>query len=146
MNIEFRPFKGEWDWGFVRLHTTILRVEDTTGIMAIDTDTNTTVGAAIGDNFTQTSCQCHFIVLNPMVLRHGFVEACCDYIFNTRGMQAIYGWVPANNEKAVKLNKHMGWQVKAVFEDGYVQGVDYLLMELKKIDCKHLVIEQEKVA
>lgn len=146
MNIEFRPFKGEWDWGFVKLHTTILRVEDTAGIMAIDTDTNTTVGAAIGDNFTPTSCQCHFILLDPMVLRHGFIETCCDYIFNTQGMSAIYGWVPGDNKRAIKLNTHMGWTTKAVFEDGYMQGVDYLLMELKKADCKHLAIEQEKVA
>ena len=146
MNIEFRPFKGEYDWGFCKLHTTLLRVEDTTGIMAIDTDTNTTVGAAIADNFTPTSCQCHFILLDPMVLRHGFVETGCDYIFNTLGLQTMYGWVPADNLKAIKLNKHMGWTIKTVFEEGYMKGVDYLLFELKKADCKHLEIEQEKVA
>jgi hypothetical protein len=146
MNIEFRPFKGTWDWGFVRLHTTILRVEDTTGIMAIDTDTNTTVGAAIADNFTQTSCQCHLIVLGTMLLRHEFLEACADYFFNLQGMNTLYGWVPADNEKAIKVNGHMGWQTKAVFENGYKQGVDYLLMELKKADCKYLNIEHSEVA
>ena len=70
----------------------------------------------------------------------------CDYIFNTKGMQTIYGWVPADNEKAVRLNTHMGWSIKAIFDDGYMPGVDFLLMELKKADCKHLTIEQEKVA
>ena len=138
MNIEFRPFVGQWDWGFVRLHTTILRVEDITGIMAVDMDTNTTVGAGLADSFTSTTAQCHIIVTDPMVLRHGLLETVFDWAFNGQGLKALYGWVPANNEKAVKLNKHMGWQVKTVFEDGYAEGVDYLLMELKKADCRFI--------
>ncbi len=146
MKIEFRPFRGDWDWGYCRLHTTILRVEDTCGIMAIDADTNTTVGACLADSFTKTTAQCHIIVTNPLVLRHGMLETACDWAFNDRGLKAVYGWVPGDNLKAIKLNKHMGWQVKATFEDGYAEGVDLILMECTRANCRFIDQNIEKVA
>jgi hypothetical protein len=46
--------------------------------------------------------------------------------------------VPANNEKAVKFNKHIGFTIKTVMEEAFEDNVDYLLMELKREDCLHL--------
>tara|TARA_R110000851_G_scaffold129651_1_gene262743 strand:+ start:26070 stop:26477 length:408 start_codon:yes stop_codon:yes gene_type:complete len=132
MKIEYREFSAELDWAWVRLHANILRVEDTTGIIAVDLNTGDTVAAVIMDNFTDTSCQCHLIIINPMVIKHGLEDVFRDFVFKFKKMVAVYGWVPANNKKAVKLNIHMGWKVRAVFEGGYSKGVDYLLMELKE--------------
>jgi hypothetical protein len=141
MNIEFREFKGEWDWGWVRLHANPLRVEDTCGLMAIDADTNSTVGAIILDNFTNTSCQCHFILIDQNALKQRFLETCAEYVFNLKGMLTAYGWVAGNNKKAILLNTNMGWETKAVFADGYSKGVDYLLMEMTRANCKYLTQE-----
>jgi len=137
MRLEFRDFKAS-DWGFIKLHTSVLCVEDTLGIVAIDSETKAIVAAALADNFTGTSCQCHMIIVDPMALRHTFMEVCCDFIFNDKGMQSVYGWVPANNKKALKLNKHMGWTVKTVIEGGFTRGVDYVLMELTRNNCPYL--------
>ncbi len=144
MNIEFRTFVGASDWGWVNSMVGIIRCEDTTGIMAIDLDKNETVGACIMDNWTQNSVQCHFMITNPLVLRHQFLECCFDFMFNNSNVARVYGLVPANIEKAVKFNTHMGFTIKACLEEAFEVGVDYLLMELKRENCKF--IKQIKAA
>ena len=42
MKLEFRSFVGEYDWGWVQQQVPILRIEDTCGLMAIDTEKNET--------------------------------------------------------------------------------------------------------
>ena len=138
MKLEFRAFVGEWDWGFINSIIGIKQCEDTGGIMAIDSLTNTTVGACVMDNWTQNSVQCHFMITSPMVLKHQFLDCCFDYMFNTVGVNRVYGLVPANNEKAVKLNTHMGFTIKARLDEAYEVGVDYLVMEMTRENCPFL--------
>jgi hypothetical protein len=135
MNIEFRKFHGPSDWGWVNLQVPIVRCEDTSGIMAVDLGTNTTVGACIMDNWTQNSVQCHFMITTPLVLKHGFLDCCADFIYNACGMATIYSLVPANNVKSVKITKHIGFTEKACLEEAYEVGIDYLLMEMKRENC-----------
>ena len=138
MKIEFRLFSGEHDWGWVQQQVGVLRVEDTAGIMAIDVDTNTTVGGCIMDNFTSNSVQCHFMVTSPMVLKHGFLEECFDFVFNHIDRKFIYGMVPSDNEKALRLNAHMGFTEVLRLPEAFRDGVDYVVMQLRREDCKYL--------
>jgi hypothetical protein len=138
LKIQYRQFVGELDWGWCQQQVGIQRVEDTCGLMAIDTETNSTVGACIMDNWTENSVQCHFMITNPMVLKHQFLECCFNYMFNEKDVKYVYGLVPANNEKAVKLNTHMGFTIKTRLEEAFEDGCDYLLMQLKREDCKFL--------
>jgi RimJ/RimL family protein N-acetyltransferase len=50
----------------------------------------------------------------------------------------MYGLVPANNEKALRLNKKMGFTEAIRLKEAYTAGVDYVLMELRKENCKYL--------
>jgi hypothetical protein len=138
MKIHFRAFDGPSDWGWVNTQIPILRVEDTCGIMAIDADTNETLGACIMDNWTTNSVQAHFMATTPMLLKHGFIEECFDYLFNERELKYIYGMVPEDNVRALKLNKHMGFTEKLRLPDAWADGIDYVVMELKKENCKYL--------
>ena len=135
MNVQYRAFHGPSDWGWITEHNPINRCEDTCGIMAFDADTYLTVGAFMMDNWTANSVQCHFMLANPMVLKHGFLELCADYVYNERNVANVYALVPANNVKAVKLNKHMGYTIIACLEEAFEIGVDYLLMGMKRDDC-----------
>ena len=135
MNIELRTFDGPRDWGWCNLQVGIKRCEDTTGIVAVDLDTNKTIGACVMDNWTGNSVQCHLMLTTPILLRHNFLECCFDFMFNTMGVNRIYGLVPANNEKAVKLNTHMGFTVKSRLEEAFEVGIVYLLMEMKRENC-----------
>lgn len=138
----FRALYGPFDWGWINQQVGIIQCEDTTGITAIDLDTNETVGACVMDNWTNNSVQAHFMVSTPMILRHGFLEECFDFMFNEKGLKYIYGMVPANNAKALKLNKHMGFTERLRLPEAYADGVDYVVMELTRDNCKYLPIER----
>jgi hypothetical protein len=138
MKVHFRAFHGPADWGWVQEQVPVLRVEDTAGIMAVDEDTNTTIAACIMDNFTNNSVQAHFMLTFNMVFRHGFMQEVYDYVFTHLGKKYMYGLVPSSNEKAVRINEHMGFTEKVRMPDAFADGVDYIVMELKKENCKYL--------
>ena len=72
-----------------------------------------------------------------MVLKHGFVDFCLDYVFNKEGKNIMYGLVPSKNTKALKFNKHIGFTEKCVLEGAFKRDEDYILMELKKDNAKY---------
>ena len=138
MNVGIRFFNGEMDWDWVQRRLPILRVEDTGGLVAYNKDNDELLAACIWDNWTRNSVQCHFLIQNKIVLKHGFVEEIADFIFNHQGKKFIYGMVPGDNAKAMKLNKHMGFTEKMRLEDAWADGVDYVVMELRKENCRYL--------
>ena len=85
--------------------------------------------------------QRHILILNPMVLRSDFIGVCCEFVFETKGRDVMYGMVPGNNEKAMKFNRHIGFTEKCRFEGAFQKGVDYVIMELRKENCKYLLRE-----
>lgn len=144
MNVQFRSFQGDTDWAWVNQQVPILRVEDTGGIVAINAENGELIAACIWDNWTRNSVQCHLMVTDLAALKNGFVNEISHFIFNEQGKRFIYGMVPGNNEKALKLNKHIGFTEKMRLEDAWADGVDYVVMELKKENCPYLT--KQKVA
>ena len=138
MKVLFRAFHGPTDWDWIRQRIGALQVEDTSGIMAVNADTGETVGACIMDNWTYNSVQAHFAVTSSVILRHGFLQECVNYVFNVAGKRAMYGFVPASNTKAIKLNTHMGFTEVFRIPEGFGKGVDYIAMQMLKEDCKVL--------
>ena len=138
MKVHFRAFDGPQDWEWVNQQVGILQVQDTCGIMAINTNTDERIGAAIMDNWTSNSVQCHFMTATPLVLRHGFIEECFDYIFNYCGCKYIYSFMPGDNEASLKLTDHMGFTEVLRLPEAYRDGVDYVVKQLKREDCKYL--------
>jgi len=138
MNVAIRFFQGDTDWDWVQRRLPILRVEDTGGLVAYDKDNDELLAACIWDNWTRNSVQCHFLIQNNIALKHGFVEEIADFIFNHQGKKFIYGMVPGDNAKAMKINEHIGFTEKMRLEDAWADGVDYVVMELKKENCRYL--------
>ena len=138
MQVAFRAFHGPTDWAWISQHIKPLQVEDTSGIMAVNAETGATVGACVLDNWTFNSVQAHFAITSSMVLRHGFLQECVNYVFNVAGKRAMYGFVPGSNEKAIKLNTHMGFTEVFRIPEGFGEGVDYIAMQMLKEDCKVL--------
>ena len=140
----FRNFNGADDWHWVNEQVGIVQAADTGGIIAVDTETGKRVAACIMDNWTNNSVQCHFMITTPLILRHKFLECCFNYMFVEADVARVYGLVPADNKKAVKINTHMGFTIKARLEEAYDVGVDYLLMEMKRENC--MFLEMDKAA
>lgn len=138
MDVQFRAFHGPTDWGWCNEQVGILQVEDVSGIMAIDTDTGERVGACILDNWTHNSVQSHFMITTPLVLRHGFLQECFNYVFNHADKKVMYGMVPGDNAKALAFNKHMGFAEVLRLPEAFKDGVDYVVVQLKREDCKYM--------
>jgi len=144
--IYFAPLEPAVHWDWVRERARPLLCEDTCGIIALG-DTGEIMAAAVFDNFTNSSCMTHLAIDNPIVIRSGFLTEVANYLFHTRGRIVIFGTTPSDNKRALKFNKHMGWTEIYRVKDAYDVGVDYVVQEIRKEDCKWLLDEpSEEVA
>ncbi len=137
MEFEFYTFDYDRDWAWCNQQVGMTHCEDTTGMVAL-TKTGEHVAACIMDNWTANSVQCHAMLTNPLVLRHKFLECMFEFMFNHMGVARVYGLVPESYAKAVKLNLHLGFTIKARLEEAFEVGVDYLLMEMKRENCRFI--------
>mgnify|MGYP000250560160 CR=1 FL=1 len=135
MNVIFRLMNGPTDWPWIIERIPVKRVEDTCGMVAVDEDTGEIKGAVVFDNFTHNSAQVSIATATPMVMRYGFLEEACDMLFEHFGKDYMYSFVRDDNDKALKLNKHLGFKEKTRMKDAYRPGVDYIIMELHKDNC-----------
>lgn len=138
MEVLLRSFNGAADWAWFNKHNDIKQTTYTTGIVAVNKDKEEVIAAVVMDSWTANSVQCHIIITNPMVLRHKFLECAANFIFVEHGRRLIYSLIASNNEKSLKLAKHMGFTVKTRLEEAYAVGVDYVLVELRRKDCMYI--------
>ena len=60
-----------------------------------------------------------------------------NYIFNIAGVKRFTATVEADNHKAIKLNKHIGFVIEATLKDAGRNG-DLLIMTLWPENCRML--------
>jgi RimJ/RimL family protein N-acetyltransferase len=101
---------------------------------------------AITDTFSRDGCNVHWVIENPMAIRHGLIQAVCNYCFNERGRARIFGPVPAWNTKSLKLCEHVGMTEVARIPHGCAEGVDYVIMAMTRAECRWLPEVQEEAA
>ena len=143
--MEFKPLTSmeEWTWMKERTHT--IRCEDTQGIVALDR-----VGAiaaiCVADSFSPDSCCVHLCIDNPLVIRSGFLHEVARHLFITCGRSHIFGNVPSTNQKALRFDKHIGFEEVCRIPDGVGTGVDYIVLRMDKATCPWLNEEQKREA
>jgi len=123
----------DWDW--IHSELPLGLIDDTTGIIVVDRH-GFYAAACIMDSWTNTGLCVHMIIKQPMVLRHGFLQRIADMAFVYAGKKVMIGMVPANNKKALKLDKHIGFKEIYRIRDGYDEGIDYVILELRREDCR----------
>ena len=142
MKVGFKALNGVHDWDWIRLRLPVLKVEDSTGIVAVDLETGERLAACVLDNFTENSVQGHFVTADTMVLRHGFIQECFRVVFEVCGKKRLYAYVLSDNEPIIKLTRHVGFTELARMEQGWDDDVDYLILELKRENCTYLQKEE----
>lgn len=111
------------------------RCEDTKGIAVIND--GLVVAVAVFDSWSENSCMIHIWIDNPLVLKHGFAEEIFEFVFSEEsGREVVIGCTPANNEKALKFIKHIGFEEIGRIPDGHERGVDFILTSMRKETCK----------
>lgn len=134
--IAFKPLDKQTEYDWVKQVIRPIWCEDSVGLMAYDD--SGIAGACIADSFTVTTCIVHLGVKNPLILKHGFLEEIANYLFLARDRHKVIGIVPSDNAKALKLNKHIGFEEVARLRDFYDIGVDYVILELTRDKCRWL--------
>ena len=142
--IQFKPMTTQYEWDFFKEKTHVIRCEDTQGIVAYNADGIQAM--AVFDTWTTDSCCVHLCIVNPLVLRRGFFTEVANHLFNTCGRARIFGLVPSNNKKAIKLNTHIGWEEVARIPDGVCTGVDTIIVRMEREDCRWLSKEIREAA
>lgn len=131
--VAFNPFKH---LEYVKSVLLVPISDATRGIVAVD-DQNTPCAVILLDGWTHNSATCHIAVQKPMALR-GLLPEVADYVFNTCQKQMLIGIVEGSHGRARRLNEHMGFKEIYRIKDCYAPGVDQLILQMKKEDCKYL--------
>lgn len=142
--ITFKPLttSQEWDWFKERTH--VIACEDTQGIVAHrGADI---LAVAVFDSFTVDGCSVHFAIENPMVIRRGFLSEIAYHAYVVLDRSRLFGLVPDNNERAIKLDRHIGFKEIARVPRAISKDVGYIVMELEKKDCRFLPEELREAA
>jgi len=104
------------------------------------------IAVAVLDSFTVIGCNAHFAIDEPIVLRHGFFEAVAELCFITNGKKKMFGLVPSNNERAVKLDKHIGFEIVTEIPETIEDGVGTIVMVLTREAAKRWLPNHQEAA
>lgn len=142
--IRFRALSCEEDWLWFKERTSVIRCEDTIGIVAYDDSGIKAV--CVADSFTVDACCVHFAIDSPIVIRRGFFAEISRHLFVVCRRERIFGLVPANNSKALKLDEHIGFTEAARIPNGFKKGVDTVVLVMEKENCRWLAEEHREAA
>jgi len=135
VKVDFGPITPEF-YPWLRENLDPVLCDDTNGIVCYNVENNDILAASVMDNWTKRSCQIHVWIGNPIAIRHGFLYETFEYIYLITGRKTIFGLTPANNAKAIKFNKHVGFKEIFRLPEAYDEGVDYILFQMDKDECR----------
>jgi len=85
--------------------------------------------------FYGKSCMIHVGSEGKHWATKDFLKKVFDYPFNTLKLKVIIGTVAGNNEKALKLDRHLGFKDVATIPDAHEDG-DLVILEMRPEYCK----------
>ena len=88
-------------------------------------------------NFQGKSCQTHICSTGQHWMSKRFLWAIFDYPFEKLKLKVILGVIAGNNEKSLKLSRHLGFKEIAKIPDAHKDG-DLVIMTMKPEECKWL--------
>lgn len=95
--------------------------------------------AATGyDHWTPNSVQMHVWVPHPKKLGPAFVRESFRYPFEIGGRGLVVGITPSDNAAALRFNKHIGFREVYRVKDAWSEGVDMVVQEMRKDECRWL--------
>lgn len=83
------------------------------------------------------SCLIHVAVDSGCPLVPEYVFSCFDYPFNQLGLIKLIGLVDSTNDRAIRLDKHLGFHLEATLKDAAPKG-DLLIFSMTREQCKWL--------
>lgn len=95
--------------------------------------------AAVGyDNWTPNSVQMHIWIPHPDKVSKKFFLEGFRYPFEMCRRGLVVGLTPSNNAAALHFNKRVGFKEVYRMKDAWEVGVDVVVQEMRKEDCRWL--------
>jgi hypothetical protein len=132
--IKGMDLQREWDW--IAARAECVQSADSKGMVAYR---DGEIACAVAfDHWSHNSVHIHTAFVDLLPFKHGWPEAVFDYVFNQCDKGVIMGVTPASNVKAVRFNKHIGFVELFRVKDGFEVGIDFVVTEYRKENCKYL--------
>ena len=139
----FHAMESEEEWDWIAARAECVYCADSKGMVAYED--GKLVGAVAFDHWSHNSVHIHIAVDNMLIFKHGWPEAVFDYIFNQCDKGIILGITPACNERSVRFIKHIGFVEVFRLKDGFEEGIDFVVTEYRKENCKYIRKENGQI-
>lgn len=96
------------------------------------------VGGAIVEAFNNRTAISHVAGTSPQWLTKTFTLVFFDYVFNQAGFDVLLGPVDSTNVQALRFDTHLGFRPEAMIAGGGKDGVDLILLTMRRADCRWL--------
>ena len=114
--------------------------DDFNAIGRINTE-NKLMGVVVYNGFNGLTCSMHNAGDGNWISRE-FLKVAFHYPFVECGLNHILVTVAADNERAMKLDKHLGFRVLFRVRHGWARNVDTVVLGMARHECRW--VEQEK--
>ena len=88
------------------------------------------VSGIVFNNFNECNATCHIAVSKPNKLFLELLDHAFLYAFETCKLRRLTGLVEADNSKALKLDKHIGFLQESVMQEAGSEGQDMVVLVL----------------
>lgn len=124
------------DFAWLEEHAGCALDEESSAVKAVDTRGR--IRGMVGfESWTHNSVQAHMAVDTPIAWR-ALLPAALGYVFEEAGRGVLLGVIPAYRRDSLRFAQHVGFEVTHRVRDGWAKGVDLLLLELRREDCRWL--------
>lgn len=88
------------------------------------------VSGIVFNNFNECNATAHIAVSKPNKLFLELLDHAFLYAFETCGLRRLTGLVEADNSKALKLDKHIGFLQESIMQEAGSEGQDVVVLVL----------------
>ncbi len=136
------PLTGQhWSWMEERTH--LIACEDSHGFVLMRN--GEILGATVFDSWTSNSCHGHIAIEDPKITRR-LLRVTFDYVFIYANRGVMIATVIGNNTRALRLVKGIGFKELFRVEDGHKLGVDTVVLEMRRENCRWITPVNKKAA
>ena len=96
------------------------------------------LGAVALNNWWGRVCTAHIASVGGHWGNRELIWRTFDFVFRYADRRAIIAPVQASNERALKVNKKLGFKEASRVPDGWADGDDLIFMQLLREDCRWL--------
>ena len=130
----FKPLDREDEWQWMVSRTHLILQGDMQGI--VHYDDKGIAGCVVFDTFTPVACNVHMAVDRISCIRDGLFDEVARHGFLACGKRRFFGLVPDNNERALKLNNHIGFVEVARIPGTLTDDIGTVVMRLDRERCR----------